>query len=100
MIDEITWVKETVNRRLARGNGYYLQHAQETCLVGVTGVGPPTLRHGVCSDVIIAQRRGQSEKPSELYQYIETLVPDGFYLELFGRRNNLRDGWVTVGDEL
>lgn len=33
-IDDITWVKQTVNRRMAKGHGYYLQHAKETCLVG------------------------------------------------------------------
>ena len=31
---------------------------------------------------------------------IERLVPGGSYLEIFGRRNNLRDYWVTVGNEL
>lgn len=33
-VDDITWVKQTVNRRMAKGHGYYLQHAKETCLVG------------------------------------------------------------------
>lgn len=26
--------------------------------------------------------------------------PNGFYLEIFGRRNNLHDGWVTIGNEI
>ncbi|KAI8914481.1 MT-A70-domain-containing protein [Gorgonomyces haynaldii] len=85
-VDDITWVKQTVNRRMAKGHGYYLQHAKETCLVG--------------SDVIYAQRRGQSQKPEELYGLIEQLMPGGKYLEIFGRLNNLRDGWVTIGNEL
>lgn len=33
-VDDICWVKQTVNRRMAKGHGYYLQHAKETCLVG------------------------------------------------------------------
>jgi mRNA (2'-O-methyladenosine-N6-)-methyltransferase len=52
------------------------------------------------SDVIFTPRRGQSQKPTELYELIEALVPGGSYLEIFGRRNNLRDGWVTIGNEL
>lgn len=24
----------------------------------------------------------------------------GFYLEIFGRRNNIRRNWVTIGNEL
>lgn len=29
VVDEIVWVKMTVNRRLAKSHGYYLQHAKE-----------------------------------------------------------------------
>ncbi|KAJ3392301.1 hypothetical protein HDU92_008532 [Lobulomyces angularis] len=99
-VDEITWVKQTVNRRMAKGHGYYLQHAKETCLVGKKGGDPKNCQHGVASDVIFSERRGQSQKPVELYEYIEQLVPNGKYLEIFGRKNNLRDFWVTIGNEL
>ncbi|KAJ3156472.1 hypothetical protein HDU89_004254 [Geranomyces variabilis] len=99
-VDDITWVKQTVNRRMAKGHGYYLQHAKETCLVGRKGEDPPGCVHGVASDVIFSQRRGQSQKPEELYEMIEKLVPNGKYLEIFGRKNNLRDYWVTIGNEL
>ncbi len=27
-------------------------------------------------------------------------LPSGNYLEIFGRKNNLRDFWVTVGNEV
>ncbi|KAI8647601.1 MT-A70-domain-containing protein [Parasitella parasitica] len=99
-VDEITWVKQTVNRRLAKGHGYYLQHAKETCLVGKKGQDPANCSHSLSSDVICSERRGQSQKPEELYQLIEQLVPNGRYLEIFGRKNNLRDYWVTIGNEL
>lgn len=32
---DIAWIKRTVNRKLAKCHGYYLQHAKETCLVGL-----------------------------------------------------------------
>ncbi|KAG0370520.1 MT-A70-domain-containing protein [Gamsiella multidivaricata] len=99
-VDDITWVKQTVNRRMAKGHGYYLQHAKETCLVGKKGEDPPGCRHSIGSDVIFSERRGQSQKPEELYELIEELIPNGRYLEIFGRKNNLRDYWVTVGNEL
>ncbi|PVU88469.1 hypothetical protein BB561_005836 [Smittium simulii] len=139
-VDDITWVKQTVNRRMAKGHGYYLQHAKETCLVGVKNrdsvlpelVGsskithpnlsekfykelstqnqnfesrdellePKNVKYNIGSDVIFSERRGQSQKPEELYQMIEQLVPGGRYLEIFGRKNNLRDYWVTIGNEL
>jgi mRNA (2'-O-methyladenosine-N6-)-methyltransferase len=70
LVDSITWVKKTVNGKIAKGHGYYLQHAKETCLIGVKG-DPPKLRHGVARDVIFSERRGQSQKPQEVYDYIE-----------------------------
>lgn len=99
-VDDIVWVKRTVNRRMARGHGFYLQHAKETCLVGKKGTNPPTCQGGVASDVIWSERRGQSQKPEELYEIIEQLVPGGRYLEIFARKNNLRDFWTSIGNEL
>nr|CAG8648076.1 14798_t:CDS:2 [Entrophospora candida] len=74
--DDITWVKQTVNRRMAKGHGFYLQHAKETCLVGRKGEDPPGCNHSISSDVIYSERRGQSQKPEELYEMIEELVPN------------------------
>ena len=44
LVDEIVWVKMTVNRRLAKSHGYYLQHAKEVCLVGKKGRDPPGMK--------------------------------------------------------
>ena len=71
------WVKMTVNRRLAKSHGYYLQHAKEVCLVARKGGNPPGTRHSTGSDIIYSERRGQSQKPEEIYQLIESLVPGG-----------------------
>jgi mRNA (2'-O-methyladenosine-N6-)-methyltransferase len=78
LVDDIAWVKETVNRRLAKSHGYYLQHAKETCLVGVKGA--PAAAMALNSDVIFAGRRGQSQKPDAIYEWVEALVPNGQYL--------------------
>lgn len=77
LVDEIVWVKMTVNRRLAKSHGYYLQHAKEVCLVGKKGSDPCGIRHSVGSDIIYSERRGQSQKPEEIYQLMEELVPNG-----------------------
>ena len=102
MVDNVAWVKQTVNRRLAKGHGYYLQHAKETCLVGVKGDGAQRRgeHRSVRPDVIFAQRRGQSQKPQLLHEWAEALVPQGRYLEIFARRNNLRSYWTSIGLEL
>lgn len=115
-MDEICWVKQTVNGKIAKGHGYYLQHAKELCLIGFKG-DPATMAHRIAktpgvggkdscmrfnveSDTLFTQRRGQSQKPEEIYELVEALVPNGFYLEIFGRRNNLHNGWVTIGNEI
>lgn len=101
LVDEITWVKQTVNGKIAKGHGYYLQHAKETCLVGFKGdPNDPKIKHQIKSDVIFSMRRGQSQKPEEIYEIAESLIPNGYYLEIFGRRNNLHNGWVTIGNEI
>ena len=100
-VDEIVWVKVTNSRRLAKSHGFYLQHAKEVCLVARRGDAPPGLKDKATgSDIIFAPRRGQSQKPTEIYELIEELVPGGRYLEIFARKNNLRDYWVSVGNEV
>ena len=100
-VDEIVWVKVTNSRRLAKSHGFYLQHAKEVCLVARRGDAPPGLKDkAIGSDIIFAPRRGQSQKPTEIYELIEELVPNGRYLEIFARKNNLRDFWVSVGNEV
>jgi mRNA (2'-O-methyladenosine-N6-)-methyltransferase len=97
-VDEIVWVKKTCNNKIAKSHGYWLQHAKETCLVGLKG--DFEVKENNIPDVIFSLRRGQSQKPEEIYEMIEKIVPDACYLEIFGRRNNLRNGWITIGNEL
>jgi mRNA m6A methyltransferase catalytic subunit len=49
----------------------------QVCLVGRKGSNPPGMRGSVGHDVIYSERRGQSQKPEEIYQLIEQLVPSG-----------------------
>lgn len=58
LVEELVWVKQTVNGKIAKGHGYYLQHAKETCLVGLRGDLAGRLKGHVDCDVIFSQRRG------------------------------------------
>lgn len=100
LLDEIAWIKKTVTGKIAKGHGFYLQHAKETCLVGVKNIERVTYNKNVGHDVIFSERRGQSQKPNDIYEVIEQLIPNGYYIEIFGRRNNLRNRWVTIGNEI
>ena len=61
----------------------------QVCLVAKKGADPPGTRRGVLSDVIYSERRGQSQKPEEIYQLVEALVPNGGWHICVARQ-----GWV------
>jgi hypothetical protein len=60
-VDDIAWVKATVNRRMAKGHGFYLQHAKETCLVGLKVSLPypraPAGREGLTGECVLQRAR-------------------------------------------
>lgn len=43
--------------------------------------------------------RETSRKPDEVYGVIERLAPHGRKLEMFGRKHNIRPGWLTLGNQ-
>lgn len=100
-IEEIVWIKTNQLQKVVRTGrtGHWLNHSKEHCLVGVKGQ-PRGLNRYVDCDVIVAEARETSRKPEELYDIIERLSPGTRKVEIFGRRHNIRDGWVTVGNQL
>lgn len=54
LIDELVWIKQTVNGKIAKGHGYYLQHAKETCLIGYKGDLGSKLKGKVNCDIIFS----------------------------------------------
>lgn len=76
-VDEIAWVKCNKSKRMAKSHGFYLQHSKETCFVAKIGNPPPLTNFCKESDVIYSERLGQSQKPIDIYEMIERLVPNG-----------------------
>ena len=55
LVNEITWIKKTVNGKIAKGHGFYLQHAKESCLVGFKGnMKSGKYKVGISSNVIFS----------------------------------------------
>ena len=126
--DVIPWIKTNQLGRIVRTGrtGHWLNHGKEHCLVGICGTPPPdadrfeidnpdhvefVISNAFANgwfrksprgftDVIVSQVRETSRKPDELYEIIESLCPTGRKVELFGRVNNLRKGWLTIGNQL
>ncbi|ORX38604.1 mRNA methyltransferase [Kockovaella imperatae] len=116
-VDELVWVKINQLQRLIRTGrtGHWLNHTCEHLLIAVklpsdhprdapipwdTDHRLRALRRGIDTDVVVAEVRETSRKPDEVYGVIERLAPHGRKLELFGRRHNIRPGWLTLGNQL
>jgi len=96
---ELIWIKTNALQRLIRTGrtGHWLNHSKEHCLIGVKG--NPEVNRKIDCDVILAEVRETSRKPDEIYNIIERLSP-GRKIEIFGRKHNIRPGWITIGNQL
>ncbi|KAJ6238975.1 mt-a70 family protein [Anaeramoeba flamelloides] len=94
--ESFCWLKVSNTNRTFKGNGYAFQHSKEHCIIGIKG--NPKLNIELVNS-LISPRKGQSRKPEKLYEIIKSIFPDGIFLEIFARRNNLRDGFLSVGLE-
>lgn len=94
-------MKITVHGKVAVSNGFYLQHGYSICIIGQKGYVPSNNFNidKIC-DVIVDYRGKQSQKTNKIYDLIETFFPNGKYIELFGRYNNLRNNWYTLGNQM
>ncbi|KAG5359548.1 N6-adenosine-methyltransferase IME4 [Yarrowia sp. C11] len=101
-VQEIVWCKTNqLGRTICTGRtGHWLNHSKEHVLIGVKG-NPEWLTCGLDVDTVVSNARDKSQKPDELYDIVERMVGrSSRKLELFGRENNLRPGWLTVGSQL
>ncbi|EFI27657.1 m6a methyltransferase [Coprinopsis cinerea okayama7 len=117
-VDEVVWVKTNQLQRVIRTGrtGHWLNHTKEHMLVGIknppgvtqgsnTGETPTLkfpswINRGLDTDVIVSEVRETSRKPDEVYNMIERMCPGGRKVEIFGRKHNVRPGWITLGNQL
>ncbi|KEP59967.1 UNVERIFIED_CONTAM: methyltransferase MTA70, putative [Hammondia hammondi] len=99
-VEEILWVKTNQLQRIIRTGrtGHWLNHSKEHCLVAVKGDVP--FNRNIDCDVIVSEVRETSRKPDEIYRMIERMAPDSLKVELFGRMHNVRNNWITLGNQL
>lgn len=102
--NELSWIKiNQLCRTIVTGRtGHWLNHSKEHLLIGYKGnINNWMLLRQQDLDLIVSQTRETNRKPDELYDILERLCGEhSINLELFGRENNLREGWVTLGNEV
>jgi N6-adenosine-specific RNA methylase IME4 len=87
----IVWVKDIA------GQGFYVKGQHELLFICVKGNFRPSDDLYIRS-VVQEPRQEHSQKPIKFYEIIETLYPDGKYLEMFAR--NKRNKWTSWGNEV
>ncbi|KEJ82448.1 MT-A70 family protein [Oxytricha trifallax] len=99
-LDKFVWVKTTNADVVHSGNGNVVRHAFEEAWI--CGKGDYTIKkEGYKPPSVIASHiRFQSQKPDESYCYAENLCPGGYILEVFARNHNLKDGVVSMGNQI
>uniref|UniRef100_A0A8C9HEF2 mRNA (N6-adenosine)-methyltransferase n=1 Tax=Piliocolobus tephrosceles TaxID=591936 RepID=A0A8C9HEF2_9PRIM len=99
-VEEILWIKTNHLQRIIRTGrtGHWLNHSKEHCLVGIKG--NPVINRNIDCNVIVSEVRETSRKPDEIYSLIERLCPQNLKIELFGRPHNIRNNWITLGNQL
>jgi len=88
----LVWVKDKI------GMGYYFRQQHELLLLAVKGKPTTPLPNTRVSSVYNSPRVKHSKKPDGIHDLIETLYPNGSYLEMFARTK--REGWEEWGNEI
>jgi len=101
VIDQLTWIK-TKNNKIHISHGFYFLHSSETCLVGYKC--PPNeyleFNMRISNNLIVEEIKKKSQKPDQIYTIIDLLIPGANKVELFARNNNLKQGWLSLGNQL
>ena len=81
------------------GMGYWFRNQHELLLIGTKGTFPPPESQVRVSSVYSEKRGLHSKKPDYYYKLIESMFPNGKYLELFARKK-YSDKWQVYGNDV
>jgi N6-adenosine-specific RNA methylase IME4 len=82
----------------AFGTGYVLRDACEPFIIARRGKRLPAGLRATERNLILAERREHSRKPTEMHEMLERLAPDARRAELFARER--RTGWDCWGNQV
>jgi len=95
---ELQGQDQDLNKCLSFGMGRYFRQCHEVCLIGVRGSVSTKIDNKSQRSVHFHEIAKHSEKPEELQNRLETMLPTfKNKLELFARRD--RAGWLCFGNE-
>jgi N6-adenosine-specific RNA methylase IME4 len=77
-------------------NGHYSNVRHELLLIGTHGSCQPAAKE-LLDSIVEIEKTAHSAKPDRFCEIVETLYPEGPYVELFARRK--RKGWTVWGNQ-
>ncbi|KEJ83168.1 MT-A70 family protein [Oxytricha trifallax] len=95
-VDQGEWIILTKNGVLYSGWGKYSQHCNESFVVGRKGDVKDIVQFHQAKTVFYDEVQSHSEKPSRIYDFIQTIAPDRLNIEIFPRKNNIRKGFTFL----
>ena len=116
-IEDIVWLKTnksankdtklSVKNKNKNNSNTLLQCVKEHCLVGLKGDVKRAsdsyfIHANIDTDIIVDEESqfGGTQKPKEIYEIIERFCLGRKRIELFGGPENIRRGWLTIGQTL
>jgi len=101
VVDQIIWVK-LKDQKVYLSEGFHFMHSFEMCLLGYKCPQGEYVEYNskVSNNIIFADIRKKFQKPDELYEIIDLMMPGAKKIELFARNHNLRPGWFSLGNQL
>lgn len=110
--EDICWIKTNIHREHGKHSKKYeakaiFQRTKEHCLMGIKGTVRRTsdgdfIHANVDIDLIITEEPdyGSLKKPDEIYHIIEHFCLGKRRLNVFGRDDVIRPGWLSIGPAL
>eukprot|EP00924_Labyrinthula_sp_SR-Ha-C_P002557 snap_masked-scaffold_83-processed-gene-0.35-mRNA-1 protein AED:0.49 eAED:0.49 QI:0/0/0/0.5/1/1/2/0/2407 len=95
----LVWIKKTSLGKTFQSQGNLLMHSKELLIIGIKGLNVK-LRTQVGNDIVEGAVREPFRKPDAVYTLLEKMYPEARKLELFARHWNVRENWVSVGNEV
>ena len=89
-------------KKVEIASGKYFMKSTEMCLIGYKSLTNDRVefRSKIANDIIVSDIKKNCQKPKQLYTIIDLMMPGSKKVEIFAKNNNLKSGWLSMGNEL
>jgi mRNA (2'-O-methyladenosine-N6-)-methyltransferase len=103
IVDRLVWIRTLSNEtKVEIAKGKFFMRSSVMCLVGYKSPSGDRVefRSKIANDIIVSDIKKNSQKPDQLYTIIDLMMPGCKKVEIFAKNNNLKNGWLSMGNEI